>query len=117
MDVNKRIIELAKLTGKGDFPLEKEIGLSRGSLFNWRNDKNKPTSEALTKLADYFNVSVDYLLGRDEKKTPTEKVSAGEIENLFAQNGITPDKLNSLPDNKKKLIMSLVKDMIDSSNK
>ena len=30
--------------------------------------RKKPTSANLEKLADYFNVSVDYLLGRDEAK-------------------------------------------------
>lgn len=36
----------------------------------WEKGTYEPDQEVLTKLADFFNVSVDYLLGREEKKPP-----------------------------------------------
>lgn len=42
-------------------PLGKELGISSGSITNWKNGK-LPNGENLLKLANYFNVSVDYLL-------------------------------------------------------
>lgn len=46
--------------------LEMRFGYSNGYLAKWAN--NTPNSDELIKLADYFNVSVDYLLGREEAK-------------------------------------------------
>ena len=48
-----------------------EMGLSRSIAAKWKNTKTNPSAEVLPKIAKYFNVSVDYLLGAEEKvKTP-----------------------------------------------
>lgn len=67
MTIYERIKDLAK--GKISInKLEKELGISRGSLC--KIDKNKPTSEKLQKIADFFDVSTDYLLtGQDITST------------------------------------------------
>lgn len=44
--------------------VERKIGISNGQIRRW--DKTSPNSETLKKVADYFNVSVDYLLGRTD---------------------------------------------------
>ncbi len=46
--------------------LVEKFDLSRGNLNSWRKGGN-PSTEVLIKLADYFDVSVDYLLGRTDK--------------------------------------------------
>ncbi|MFP7201915.1 helix-turn-helix transcriptional regulator [Lysinibacillus halotolerans] len=46
--------------------LEEKLKFSRNSLYSWK--KNKPSSDKLEKVADYFDVSTDYLLGRTDKK-------------------------------------------------
>ena len=38
-------------------------------MSNWENGKTNPTHENLARLADLYQVSVDYLLGRDEETT------------------------------------------------
>lgn len=53
--------------------LERKLGMGQNSLYRWK--KQVPSSDTLQKVADYFNVSVDYLLGRTENKyleQPTE---------------------------------------------
>lgn len=42
-----------------------EIGVSRDMFFNYKNHSCMPTAFALVKIADYFGVSTDYLLGRE----------------------------------------------------
>lgn len=52
--------------------LSKETGISTGNISDWKSGKCMPKTDALIKIANYFNVSVDYLLGRDvnmEKRT------------------------------------------------
>ena len=46
-----------------------DLGLSKSSATKWKNGAT-PKGELLTKIADYFNVSVDYLLGNETEKSP-----------------------------------------------
>ena len=46
--------------------LEEKLGFGRNSLYGWK--KKIPNGANLEKVADHFNVSVDYLLGRTGKK-------------------------------------------------
>ena len=46
--------------------LEERIGISKNGLYAWK--KKVPGGNNLQLVADYFNVSVDYLLGRTDKK-------------------------------------------------
>ena len=66
MKTLEKLVNLIDTTHKGDYTLDREIGLTRGSITNWRLGKAKPSADALTKIADYFHVSVDYLLGRTD---------------------------------------------------
>lgn len=49
--------------------LAEKLGVKKQSISNWENDNIMPSVEMLEKIADFFEVSTDYLLGRDEKKT------------------------------------------------
>lgn len=49
--------------GLGQNLLAKELKLSNASISYWETGKQEPSAEALFKLAKYFNVSADYLLG------------------------------------------------------
>lgn len=45
-----------------------DMGLSRSLGAKWKNTGANPSYEVLTKIADYFDVSVDYLLGNKQKE-------------------------------------------------
>lgn len=66
MTVYERIENLRKSNGISQGKLEKELGFSNGSISKWKNSMPKP--ERLQKIADYFNVSVDYLMTGKEKE-------------------------------------------------
>ena len=46
--------------------LSKLTGLAQSSLCDWEKGKNDITSDNLIILANFFNVTTDYLLGREE---------------------------------------------------
>ena len=48
--------------------LAKEIGMSRSAVSMWEIDASEPDNEMLDKLANYFHVTTDYLLGRETPK-------------------------------------------------
>ncbi|MDY3750533.1 helix-turn-helix transcriptional regulator [Christensenella minuta] len=50
--------------------LEREMGFGNGTIKNWGNAT--PSGDRLAKVADYFYVTVDYLLDREPKETDDE---------------------------------------------
>lgn len=66
MNTLERIKLLAKQRGITLKELASKVGIGENSLYRW--DKTSPQSDKLQKVADYFDVSTDYLLGRTEKK-------------------------------------------------
>lgn len=64
----ERLKELRLEKGIGQNKLARELGLSNASISYWENEKQEPTASDLYKLASYFGVSSDYLLGLQEYK-------------------------------------------------
>lgn len=58
-----RIKELRKKFGIKQIDLCKQLGVVQGTLSGWENNKYEPDLGSLTKMAEIFDVSVDYLLG------------------------------------------------------
>ena len=52
-----------------------DMGLSRSLGAKWKNTGANPSYEVLTKIADYFGVSVDYLLDNEQKEKPATQKS------------------------------------------
>jgi len=84
-----RIKELAKKQGLSINLLEEKLGYSRNTIYNLKN--SKPSTERISEIADYFNVSTDYLLGRTDnpaiagvKTTKTEiDLKKDAVESFF----------------------------------
>ncbi len=57
--------KLCKQKGISETAALQEIGLSSGNLKNWK-DGRIPKTDVLNKVASYFGVSMDYLLGKSE---------------------------------------------------
>ena len=66
MTMYERIETMRKSIGISQGKLEKELGFSNGSISKWKN--STPTPDRLQKLADFFGVSVDYLIKGEENE-------------------------------------------------
>ena len=44
----------------------RELNLNKSTVSMWKVDKTTPKASTINSLASYFNVSMDYLLGREE---------------------------------------------------
>lgn len=60
------LIELRKLNHLTQRQMAERLGISQPSYIRYENGKAEPTLANLAKIADIFDVSVDYLLGRKE---------------------------------------------------
>ena len=66
----KRLKELRKEANATQADIAKILGVTVSAYGNYELGQREPTIDFLCKLADYFNVSVDYLIGHETKKNP-----------------------------------------------
>ncbi len=65
VNLYEKIKELATQKNISIRQLEEKLGFANATLRRW--DKNKPSVDKIQAVAKFFNVSVDYLLGNEEK--------------------------------------------------
>lgn len=81
--------KLCKLNNIKPNPLAKKIDIASSTVTSWKNGAI-PNGETLIKIADYFNVSIDYLLDRTNNPNLTEKNSISQqVTNSSAHGNIT----------------------------
>ncbi len=66
--LNERIRQLRIEKNMTEVQLARMLCVSKQTIANWENDNILPSIYMLIKLADYFSVSTDYLLCRDDKR-------------------------------------------------
>lgn len=68
MSIGNRLKKLREERGLTQEELGKIVGVSDKAVSTWENDIKVPRNKRLQNLADFFNVSVDFLLGRSDKQ-------------------------------------------------
>lgn len=69
----ERIKELAKKRGVNLQKVSEDLGFSTNYLYSLKNKKT-PSAEHLAKIAEYFNVSTDYILGRTDNPNVASEI-------------------------------------------
>lgn len=97
MTVFERIKFLASKQGKSLNQVEEDLGLSKNVLYRMKESDN-PTKERLETLADYFDVTVDYLLGRTDQVTssPTQPSMAKQVMMRMDTEGISEEEIEEI---------------------
>ena len=67
--LNENIRELRTAHGMSQVEFANLVGVTKQCVSNWENDNIQPSIDMLMKLADYFNISTDELLGRSSGST------------------------------------------------
>lgn len=81
--IHERIKELRQARHMTQVELAKEMGLTKQCVCNWENGNIAPSIEMLMRLADFFCVSTDYLLGRDDNQSlGVEGLNPAEIVHI-----------------------------------
>ena len=70
------------------YRVSKETGISTATLTDWKKGRSTPKQDKLQKIADYFGVSIEYLMtGKDERKTDSSSLTKRdekEINNILS---------------------------------
>jgi transcriptional regulator with XRE-family HTH domain len=68
MDIGTRIAQLREQRGWTQEQTSHLLGISRAALSHYEKNRREPDTETLTKFADLFKVSIDYLVGRTNRQ-------------------------------------------------
>lgn len=71
------------------------LGITRQAYGKYESGKNEPDMSSLSKLADYFEVTADYLMGRSDIKNPESKPEGRFFHDL---DHASKEDLNELED-------------------
>lgn len=66
MSINKIILELRKEKGLSQQQVANAVGISQSTIAKIEINRNEATASTIRKLADFFDVSADYLLERSD---------------------------------------------------
>ena len=66
ISVIKRLNELMRENGLNQSRLADKIGIKQNTISAWLRGKKEPSITSLWLLADYFNVEVDFIIGRKD---------------------------------------------------
>lgn len=80
--------------------IAEELDVSSSLVSKWENNQSTPAPEMLEYIADYFNVSVDYLIGRSKYRNLEHDNS--EIDNILFS------KAKDLSDEDKKAVLGII---------
>lgn len=81
-DMQNRIKDLREDMDLRQCDLANATGIDQRTISNYETGKTSPDSDALIKLADFFNVSIDYLVGRKSFDTQTNEERIKLIEKI-----------------------------------
>lgn len=95
-----------------------KTGISERAYLTYEFGEREPKISVVQKLADFYNVSIDYLLGRPDAKPPDDpiKLAAQEFHLDSAQRGILAAYLYMDPDDRKQFI-AYIRQIVDSADK
>lgn len=79
---------LRKSENMNQLELANAIGVSRSTIGMYESGQREPDFETMEAIADYFNVSMDYLLGKSPDKL---------VDNIFKYDNISPVRLKRFP--------------------
>lgn len=65
INLSKRLKDLRLKEGLTQAELALELGLAKSTISQYESDERKPTYENLIKIADFYNISIDFLLTGD----------------------------------------------------
>lgn len=85
--LGNNIKELRKLKRMTQKDLAEAMKVSQQTIGAWETERAVPGADTLNELADYFNVTTDYLLGRPEKKKEKQNVELTDDDIIMTYQG------------------------------
>ncbi len=85
----ENLLSLLKKKGVSKNKMLTDLNLGKNSFVNWEKRGTIPGGDTLNKIAEYFNVSIDYLLGNE---TADKQLEGIEFALMSESEGLTEDQ-------------------------
>lgn len=97
MTFYERVIELLKEKNITQSAFLEQVGMGKNQITQWKNGR-LPFNSTIEVIARFFNVSVDYLLGNTDIKTPYEEndTEAVKVALFGGDTEVTPEMWNEV---------------------
>ena len=99
--MKNRIKELREQANMRQIDLANSVGIDQRTISNYETGKTNPDSFALIRIADFFRVTIDYLVGRTDYNSFTEKDSDNLLKTLAEDIDRLHDTIHGIMQGKK----------------
>ncbi len=107
----ERFEQLLKERGINVAEFCKATGIANSTITDWKKGRYTPKTDKIQKIADFFNVSMDYLMGTDDQKYSDENA---ELLAMLANNPELLEAIKTISKfepTKKKMVLALIKEL------
>lgn len=113
MKINENLKKLRVLKSLTQSDMAEILGISLSSYQKYERDKNcvTPSLDVLLRIADFFGVSVDYLLGREPATDPFDMLQLPEDQKSVME------RFASFPDDVRAIILDAIKELAEAAKK
>lgn len=113
MKINENLKKLRVLKSLTQSDMAEILGISLSSYQKYERDKNcvTPSLDVLLRIADFFGVSVDYLLGREPATDPFDMLQLPEDQKSVIE------RYASFPDDVRAIILDAIKELAEAAKK
>lgn len=108
MSLGKRLKAERAKKGWSQIYVSEKVGITNTVLSNYERDYRDPDTETLKKIAELYDVSVDYLLGRTDNK---EHEDSNQTQVISTKDQRIIDKFMKLSDKDKAILIELMERM------
>ena len=112
---SKNLRSLRKEANMRQQDLADELGVAQTTIASYEQDQRFPNHETLIEIADFFNVSIDFLLGRDDSKNLDMNTVSDNMAEKMELNDIAKSYLNALITGKNHEADQLIFDALNDS--
>lgn len=107
-----KLIFLRKSRGWTQEEISKKIGVHRGTYSNYETNKREPDYKTLKKLADIYEVTTDYLLGREKNEAVDIKEALTNKKATWGGKELTPEQREILTE-----FFAMIRDRVKEGKK
>lgn len=109
--MKKQLQQLRKSRGLTQDDLAEILGISLSSYQKYERDAISPSYETLCKIADFYHVTTDYLLGREPATDPFDMLQLPEDQKSVME------RFASFPDDVRAIILDAIKELAEAAKK
>ena len=92
--IANKIRELVRENNTTISKMAKDIGQGKNIINSLEKQNSSPSLETICKIADYFNVSIDYIAGREEKNNLPNNIDQSVKDSIVEHNNPIVSKEN-----------------------